>query len=104
MLSLLYKLQRKPENARKKIALLFSISLTGVIVLLWVVNLSFTEGTPKAASGTEEAGPFKALTEGVDLFFTSTAETLQSAAGIFSGFSKERSASTTTAQSESVSE
>lgn len=89
MFSLISKLQRKPERIRKKIAVAVSAVLTGIIVLFWLVSLgsSFEEAASKPAPTEEDDGPFKTLSEGLGDFFTDAAETLQTAAGAFSGLS-----------------
>ncbi|MEK7088090.1 MAG: hypothetical protein AAB891_02300 [Patescibacteria group bacterium] len=89
MLTFISKLQRKPEHVRQKIAVGVSAILTGIIALLWLVSLgsSLAEPVSGTALDEEEMGPLKALTDSFGDFFADTAETLQTAAGAFSGFS-----------------
>lgn len=89
MFTLISKLQRKPERVRKQIAMVVSAVLTGIIVLFWLVSFgsSLEEVASKPALTKEDTGPFEALSEGFGDFFADTAETLQTAAGAFSGLS-----------------
>ena len=89
MLSLISKLQRKPEHVRKKLAVAVSAVLTGIIVLFWLISLggSLEEADSKPVLTKEDNGPLEALSEGFGELFADTAETLQTAAGAFSGLS-----------------
>jgi len=76
MLSLISKLQRKPEHVRKKIAMVASAVVTGVIIIFWLVSFgsSLAEPTAKPASSEKkEVGPFHALIEGFGGIFTDAA-------------------------------
>ncbi len=84
MLSLISKLQRKPEHVRKKIAMVASAVVTGVIIIFWLVSFgsSLAEPTAKPASSEKkEVGPFHALIEGFGGIFTDTAPASQTATG-----------------------
>ncbi|MDO8619929.1 MAG: hypothetical protein Q7R64_01105 [bacterium] len=86
MLSLLSKLQQKPERARKQIAFLFSMAVTGIIVIFWIVSISVGDFASETVSDTkDEPGPFDALTDGLSVFWNDTSETLQGAVGALSG-------------------
>lgn len=89
MLSLISRLQRKPESVRRKIAFVVSAAVTGVIILFWLV--SFGSSSSGIVSETvqveKEPGPFAAFAENVGSFIADAAETIQAAAGVFSGIS-----------------
>ncbi len=106
MLSLLHKLQRQPLRVRKQIALLFSASVTGIIVIFWIVGVSAGEFASLTATdtSTQETGPFKTLTEGLGVFWNDTTGALQGVAGAFSSLTKEFPSTTTKPSAETVSE
>lgn len=86
MLSLLSRLQRKPERARKKIAIAASVVITGIIVIIWLTTLSSSIGEPVSSVRTsdKDTGPFQALTEQLSTFFFDATEAIQTAVGAFS--------------------
>lgn len=106
MLHLLHKLQRQPLQVRKQFALLFSASVTGIIVIFWIVGVSAGEFAALTATDTEtkETGPFKALTEGLSTFWNDTTGALNDVAGAFSSLTKEFPSTTTNPSDETVSE
>ena len=88
MLSLISKLQRKPEHARKRIALVFSAIITGIIVLFWAVNLSLVEPDTAVSSETD-VGPLNALTKEMSVFMHDVASVFQGGSEVFSGKGKD---------------
>ncbi|GEM_PF-1470545 len=106
MLSLLHKLQRQPLRVRKQIAFVFSASVTGIIVIFWIVGISAGEFASQtiADTGVQETGPFKALTEGLSTFWNDTTGALNDVAGAFSSLTKEFPSTTTKPSAETVSE
>jgi hypothetical protein len=91
MLSLISKLQRKPERVRRKIAMVASAIITGIIVIIWLTSFSVSiDGTSSRNVKSEDGvGPFQALTENLSVFFLDASETIQTAISAFSGASKE---------------
>ena len=84
MLTLVEKLQRKPERVRKQIALFFAGSVTGIIVIFWLVSWAQTEPSLEAvATEEQEQGPFEALTHGLGSFFSDTGDMIVAAAQEF---------------------
>ena len=81
MLFLIHKLQKKPERVKKQVALIASCSITGIIVITWLVNLSLKE-VPISVS-EEEARPFQALAEGMNVLWSDTKNALEEVAGVF---------------------
>ncbi|MEK7170096.1 MAG: hypothetical protein AAB767_02310 [Patescibacteria group bacterium] len=104
MLSLIQHLQHKPEHTRKKIAFVASLVLTGVIVLFWLVSMSFRGGDTLAAPQKEETGPFQAVTENVSTFFADVASAFQGMKNTFSNIPEEVKAPSDTAETEPASE
>ena len=98
MLSFIAILQRKPERVRKRIALVASTVLTGVIVIFWLISISVNEAVPIAVTEQKEDGPFQAFTDGVGMLFSDAAETLQGAVGVFGAFSNEASSTDTSSE------
>lgn len=90
MLYFISKLQRKPERVRRKIALVTSVIVTGVIVVIWLT--SFSVSTPETSSKTalsrDDVGPLETLNENLSAFFFDASETLQTAVSAFSEGSK----------------
>lgn len=91
MFAFISKLQQKPEHVRRRIAIIASAALTGLVTVIWLISLgnSLGESAPGVASKERDTGPFQDLTKGFGDFFSDTAETLQGAAGAFSGLSSE---------------
>ena len=89
MLSIIHKLQRRPEHVRKKMAIVWSAAATGLIVAFWLVSIVFSRGEPKTEIAQDaESGPFHALTEAVGTFTADIGDAFDQAAGVFSGFSE----------------
>ena len=72
MLSLIDKLQRKPERVRKHIALLFASSVTGIIIIFWLVSWAQYEPEEVVALEEQEQSPFELLTQGLGSLFSDT--------------------------------
>lgn len=86
MLSLLSKLQRKPERVRQRIAIAASAVITGIIVVIWLTTLRSSIGEPVSSVRTsdKDTGPFQALTEQLSTFFLDASETIQTMTKTFS--------------------
>ncbi len=87
MLNLISKLQKKPEPVRNKIAIGTSLGLTGIIVVLWLISFSFSEPATVAVTSEKEDGPFKALVDGISVFYDDASTALKGAVGTFSKLS-----------------
>ena len=86
MLSLIHKLQRKPERERKKIALVISGVVTGGIVVLWLINLSFRD-LPEIASD-KSSRPLESLSAGIGSMWDETQKAIQDVKDVFSALPK----------------
>ena len=86
MLALISKLQRKPERVRKKIAFAAALSITGVIVFIWLTSFSASVGEPPvaAAKNEDESGPLQTFAGNVSTFFSDALEIMQAALSAFS--------------------
>ena len=100
MLGLISKLQRKPERARKRIALICSALITGIIVLFWAVNLSLVESDTVVSSQTD-VGPLDALTKEMTAFMHDAALVFQGGVETFSGNASKTNPPATTAEAAS---
>ena len=89
MLTLVEKLQRKPERARKQIALFFAGSVTGIIVIFWLVSWAQYEPEAVASSEEQEQGPLETLTQGLGSFFSDTGDMIGGVAEEFSALKEE---------------
>lgn len=104
MLHLISKLQQKPERVRKHIALLFASSVTGVIVIFWLVSWAQYEPEEVMASENQGQGPFEALTQGLGSFFSDTGDMIGDATEEFSALKEEVVEAVPSAESGEVSE
>lgn len=81
MFNVLIKLQRKPEPVRRRITFFAAVSVTGVIVALWLVSLSVRVPRPLRASvlqsAPEEKSPLRVLSETVGAFVSDTEAAVQ---------------------------
>lgn len=82
MLNFIAKIQRKPEAVRRKMAITGAAIMTGAIVVLWLISISFRE-LPSVAR-EETASPFAALSDGIGAVLEDTKEALQEVTDAFS--------------------
>ena len=54
----LTNLRAKPESVRRRIAVLTSALLTALVVLIWLINLSVTAGSPALGEPTRTLSLF----------------------------------------------
>ncbi|MDO8594182.1 MAG: hypothetical protein Q7R93_01565 [bacterium] len=88
MLHFITKLQRKPERVRKQMALIVAASVTGVIALIWVVNVSLGGGLAAEASvvkATSGTGPFQSFMSTIEEVFDDTKQVVSDIKTVFSG-------------------
>jgi hypothetical protein len=83
MLSLLSKLQRKSERERKKIAIVASGVVTGVIVVMWLISLSFRD-LPAVVTDESSGRPFESLGAGIGSILDETRQAIQEVKDVFS--------------------
>lgn len=92
MFSLLAKLRRKPERVRRQITFLVAASLTGMIVLLWLVSVAWSvrepAGSPALRSAEEESSPLKVFSDTVGAFMRDTEAVVRELKDGFSSFTE----------------
>ncbi|HEY4508389.1 MAG TPA: hypothetical protein VJJ55_01905 [Candidatus Paceibacterota bacterium] len=84
LLHFVSKLQRKPERARRKAALIGAAVVTCLIAILWFLNVSLIEIPEAASEQTASVGPFRALSDGVGAMLAETRAAVADIADIFS--------------------
>ena len=85
MLSFIEQLQRKPERARKQIALVGSFAITGIIVILWLMSLSAQAPTPERDIAKENADrPLEILGDNVSALVADAKHAFEGITGMFS--------------------
>lgn len=100
MLQFITKLQRKPEGAKKRIALVASAAATGIVIFFWLANIVAREPSREVVHTEDDIGPFRALAEGVEALITDVTDTARSAASVFSSFTSSGSEETREPSSE----
>jgi hypothetical protein len=98
MLSLIHKLQRKPERARRKMAFVGAAVVTGLIAVFWLLTVSLVEIPDAASEQARSVGPFRALSDGVGAMLAETRATVEDVTNLFSEESPDAAATAPTSQ------